>query len=94
MVTVKTPPSPDALNDISNGCSGGVTWFYKTFLGRDIGCRYCCDEHDMAYEEGGDWQDRLHADNRFFRCIWESGRQVRATLFWCAVRMGGWLFWG
>lgn len=93
MTTGKATITHDALADVGNGCSGGVTWFYKTFLGRDIGCRYCCDEHDLAYEEGGSWRDRLRADNRFFVCIWESGRRLRAVLFWATVRVGGWFYW-
>lgn len=79
--------------DIVNGCSGGVSWFYRTFLGRDIGCRYCCDEHDLAYDEGGSHKDRALADRRFRVCIKESGRPVRAWLFWAAVRLGGWMYW-
>lgn len=77
----------------ADGCSGGVTWFYNRFLGRDIGCRYCCDEHDLAYEEGGGRVDRALADRRFRQCIRESGRPVRAVLFWLAVRLFGWRYW-
>lgn len=80
-------------DEIVNGCSGGVTRFYRRFLGRDIGCRYCCDEHDLAYAEGGGRNDRAIADTRFRDCIAESGRPVRAWLFWLAVRLFGWLHW-
>lgn len=78
---------------MSEGCSGGVTWLYQRFLGRDIGCRYCCDEHDLAYDEGGTAADRALADYRFWVCVRESGRAVRAWLFWLAVRVGGWHYW-
>lgn len=66
---------------VSDGCSGGVTRFYRRFLGRDIGCRYCCDEHDLAYDEGGTAAGRALADSRFRECMRESGRPVRAWLF-------------
>ncbi len=93
MVAGRAGVDPEALVDILDGCSGGVTWFYKTFLGRDIGCRYCCDEHDLAYEEGGSRRDRALADKRFRQCIRASGRPVRAWIFWLAVRLFGRTFW-
>ena len=76
-----------------DGCSGGVSWFYRTLLGQDIGCRYCCDEHDLAYEEGGGRRDRALADRRFRDCVRGSGRPVLAWVFWAAVRLGGWWWW-
>ena len=85
--------SDEARNAAMDGCSGGVTWFYRTFLGRDIGCRYCCDEHDLAYEEGGSATDRRLADKRFRICVKESGRSVRAWIFWGAVRLFAAPFW-
>lgn len=85
--------SADALVDILDGCSGGVTAFYTRFLGRDIGCRYCCDEHDVAYYEGGMWIDRKLADRRFRQCVYDSGRPIRAWLFWVAVRLFGSRYW-
>ena len=76
-----------------NGCSGGVSWIYGHVLRRDVPFLYCCDEHDLAYEEGGGWKDRWLADRRFRECIRESGRPARAWLFWIAVRLCGWLYW-
>ena len=76
-----------------NGCSGGVSWFYGAMLKRDVPFLYCCDEHDLAYEEGGNRTDRALADRRFRDCVSESGRPIRAWLFWAAVRLGGWWWW-
>ncbi len=76
-----------------NGCSGGISWFYGHTLKRDVPFLYCCDEHDLAYEEGGDSRDRALADRRFRDCLQESGRPFRAWLFWLAVRLMGWLYW-
>lgn len=85
--------SEEARQEAINGCSGGVTWFYRTFMGRDIGCRYCCDEHDVAYEEGGNANDRRLADERFRLCVRDSGRPVRAWIFWIAVRLFAARYW-
>lgn len=89
----KNTASPEAMQAIANGCSGGITWFYRTFLGRDIGCQYCCDEHDLAYHDGGSAADRALADYRFWACMVDSGRAGRAFLFWLAVRCFGWAYW-
>lgn len=85
--------SLEALLEIQDGCSGGVTWFYKKFLGRDIRFRYCCDEHDVAYYEGGSSKDRRIADKRFRQCIAERGHTVKSWIFYSAVRAFGWLYW-
>lgn len=85
--------SPEALAEICNGCSGGVSWIYGHLLRREVPFLYCCDEHDLAYEEGGGSRDRALADKRFRQCVVDSGRPVRAWLFWAAVRLGGWIFW-
>ena len=77
-----------------DGCSGGVSWIYRHLLKRDVPFLYCCDEHDLAYEEGGGAHDRALADRRFRECLQDSGRGLRAWLFWLAVRVCGWWFWG
>ena len=76
-----------------NGCSGGISRIYG-LLNRNVPFLFCCDEHDLAYEEGGIRTDRALADRRFRECVRESGRPVRAWLLFCAVRLFGWLFWG
>ncbi|MDL2317447.1 hypothetical protein LJC59_10345 [Desulfovibrio sp. OttesenSCG-928-A18] len=92
--------APDAGQDagstlpcIPNGCSGGVDWFYRNILRREPPFGFCCDEHDVAYYEGGNRRDRWLADWRLALCLWEDGRRVKAVLFWLAVRVGGWAYW-
>lgn len=85
--------SAEALEAICDGCSGGVSWLHKRLFGRDIACAYCCDEHDVAYFEGGGAADRADADRRLRECIKDSGRPFRAWLFWLAVRAFGWFYW-
>lgn len=78
---------------MTNGCSGGVSWFYRVFLGAPPRWEYCCDEHDFAYEEGGAPADRALADRRLRSCIYEAGYPVRAWLYWGAVRVFGGRHW-
>lgn len=85
--------STEALTAIGNGCSGGVSWLSRAVAGRDVSYRYCCDEHDLAYYEGGSQADRALADYRFWACVRDSGRLLRAWIFWLAVRLFGWLYW-
>ena len=80
------PPTP-------NGCSGGVDWFYRVILRRSPPFGYCCDEHDVAYYEGGGWYARWLADWRFAVCLWEAGRKWKAVWFWVRLRMFGWVYW-
>ncbi len=86
--------SAEALREIVNGCSGGVSWLHKRLFGRDVACVYCCDEHDLAYYEGGTAEDRRLADQRLRECVIEAGFPVPAWLMWAAVRVFGKSHWG
>lgn len=72
--------SLDAKAHLMNGCSGGLSRFYRLLLGRDISCRYCCDEHDLAYREGGGGRERRLADRRLQRCAARAGKRVPGWL--------------
>lgn len=95
--------SLDAYAQIMNGCSGGLSRFYKKFFDKDISCRYCCDEHDMAYYEGGSSADRKLADRRLQKCAAQAGRSggslgkawrwLRSWIIYLAVRVAGGYFW-
>jgi hypothetical protein len=52
----------------------------------------CCGTHDLAYEAGGDSNDRLIADQGLFNCIWSSGKPLMALIYYLAVRVFGWMF--
>lgn len=65
--------SPEALAEITDGCSGKLSWLHKKLFGREIACTYCCDEHDLAYYEGGTAQDRKLADIRLRLCVQTAG---------------------
>lgn len=99
--------SPEALAEISDGCSGKLSWLHKKLFGREIACTYCCDEHDVAYYEGGSRHDRKRADRRLRSCVQRAGsfsgwrgpfrRVWRFCLSWimyAAVRLFGGRYWG
>ncbi|MDL2285806.1 hypothetical protein LJB93_03590 [Desulfovibrio sp. OttesenSCG-928-F07] len=70
----------EQINEISNGCSGGLSTFYRVFLGRNISCRACCDEHDLWYHEGGPEELRLKADTILRECAANAGKKVPGWL--------------
>ncbi len=86
--------SEEALQEIVDGCSGGVSWLHKRLFGRDVACVYCCDEHDVAYYEGGGPADRRRADQRMRECVADAGFPLLAWVMWAAVRVFGAGHWG
>lgn len=93
--------SPEALADICDGCSGGLSWLHKKLFGNEIACAYCCDEHDVAYFEGGSPVDRKLADTRLRLCVQQAGspgcpawRFALSWIMYAAVRLFGGRYWG
>ena len=81
---------------IQDGCSGGLSKVHRLLFGKDVAFVYCCNEHDLAYEEGGTERDRRLADKRLRRCIADSGRwwrRIVAWVVWFAVRLFGKRHW-
>jgi hypothetical protein len=79
-------PGPD-------GCSGGISKAWKLATGTAPLFEWCCDEHDLAYDEGGTAADRRRADLRLRECAAGHGCPRLAWLMWVAVRLCGWMFW-
>lgn len=90
----------------SDACSGGLSWFYKVAMKRDISCHWCCICHDFLYSIGGSDEDRLWADFLLWRCAAMVGkfegwrgpfrrvwRGFRAAIMFVAVRVAGWRYW-
>lgn len=73
----------------TDGCSGGITWFYRTFLRRDPPWERCCEEHDTHYWRGGSWLDRLKADIGLYECMCHKTTPLRAWIYFIGVRIGG-----
>lgn len=79
------PPHPEG----SNGCSGGVSWFYRNILHRAPVWEPACDLHDFDYAVGGTKEDRKRADKALRQRLFDAGRPIRAWVFYIAVRLFG-----
>jgi hypothetical protein len=49
----------------------------------------CCVAHDLAYWQGGSWQQRLDADEALRLCVENVGEAEIAILMLAGVRVGG-----
>ncbi len=49
----------------------------------------CCIRHDLAYWQGGSYQDRLQADEALEQCVAKVGEPEIAKLMLAGVRVGG-----
>jgi len=49
----------------------------------------CCIRHDLAYWQGGTFDDRLSADQALEQCVAEVGEPEIAKLMLAGVRVGG-----
>lgn len=69
----------------------------------DLTYRQCCDEHDIHYVTGmtveGTPITRFEADNRFFKCMKETGKtpiigtHIIPAIYWVGVRIFGGGVW-
>ena len=80
-----------APNLTCNGCSFGISWFYRTFLGRPPVWECFCDVHDYAYGSGITAKDRLKADRQLRKCI-QAYAPIKATIFYVGLRLFGWIW--
>jgi hypothetical protein len=49
----------------------------------------CCTLHDIAYWQGGTYQERVNADNALNTCVKQVGEPTIAALMLAGVRVGG-----
>jgi hypothetical protein len=52
----------------------------------------CCDEHDLAYRDGGTDEQRAAADKALYDCVKARGYPGWALLMYLAVRFAGGTF--
>jgi hypothetical protein len=71
----------------TDGCSGGVSKFYRLMTGKPPAFEYCCDAHDRAYARGGTADARARADDKLAACVAKHSRI--AGIMWFAVRAAG-----
>ena len=70
---------------VSDGCS-----FFPdgTFEQHELWLA-CCTQHDVAYWQGGTYQQRLKADKALAACVVQVGEPEVAKLMLAGVRVGG-----
>lgn len=81
---------PDKLQPFtSDGCSAfpDGTLFQQTLW------QQCCTNHDLAYWQGGTYQQRLDADLALNSCVSSIGEPEIAKLMLAGVRVGGSPYW-
>lgn len=49
----------------------------------------CCTAHDLAYWQGGNYQERLAADRELLQCVRRAGEPGVAMMMLVGVRIGG-----
>lgn len=87
--TAMTVDEPEAENQPKyDGCSGLMSWTWRTFLGRPPIWESCCDEHDAEYEEGGCKLRRRWSDLKLRSCVAKKSIEW-AKIMYRAVRAGG-----
>ena len=69
----------------TDGCSAfpdGTLWQNELWLS-------CCTAHDLAYWQGGTYQQRLEADQTLKQCVEKVGEPSIAAVMLAGVRVGG-----
>ena len=74
------------VNTFQQGCTG-VSWVVKK-LGGELPGEYCCDEHDVAYDEGGSLKEKIKRDAKLASCIFSSHRSLIVSSL---AASGAWL---
>lgn len=69
--------------ELTKGCT--VLSFVFGKLGIPVLGEYCCDEHDVAYDQGGNLWDKIKTDARFFKCVRRSGGSIIAGFRWVMI---------
>lgn len=83
----------------SDGCSGGMSTFWRKVFGRPPPWEGCCETHDIPYHTGGTRTYRLESDLMLMFCVmnkrkgcgyWMSYAYIAlGLLMFLAVRIGG-----
>jgi hypothetical protein len=76
----------------TDGCSGGMSWVWRTLTGSPPPWEGACVQHDLAYWRGGTAAERRRADNNLWAAVANGGHPAIALAMYLAVRIGGhWL---
>ena len=77
----------------TNGCSGGVSWFWRRFFGKPPPFEGCCHAHDVAYRQGGYSYMRFKADTELMINVAKKAHPYWAIMMFVAVRLFGGFRW-
>ncbi len=80
-------------DDIKPFTTDGCSLFPDGYLNNRELWQTCCTQHDMAYWQGGSWQQRLDADRLLKACVTQLGEPKVADLMLNGVRAGGSPYW-
>ena len=70
-------------NEFTKGCT--ILSFVFSKLGLPVIGEYCCDEHDVAYDQGGALMWKLEVDLKFFDCVEKAGGFGIALFRWVMI---------
>ena len=79
------------MSEFTAGCTG--LSFILSRLGLNTPGEYCCDEHDVAYEQGGTWRWKLTVDAHFFGCVRKGVNIWAAVAGWLMVTLNPYAYW-
>lgn len=78
---------------ISDGCSGGMSWFFIHIL-HELEPWHCdCIKHDQEYWLGGAYRDRRQADRDLAIAVISKGYFWWGVIMYIGVRIGGSPWW-
>jgi hypothetical protein len=73
----------------SDGCSGFMSFAWRTIFDEAPPWEGACLEHDRLYHAGGEKHLRLEADSRLMQEVAAKGHPYWAWLMFAGVRLGG-----
>lgn len=68
-----------AIVEKGDGCSAGISKFWRKVIGTPPAWEGCCDKHDEAYNWGGTEADRKEADKALRDCMKRMGARHSCT---------------
>lgn len=80
-------------NDLKPFTSDGCSAFPNGTLQEQSLWANCCIRHDLAYWQGGTYQQRVEADEALQACVAKVGEGSIADLMLAGVRVGGSPYW-
>ena len=88
-VVFASATGPANAQDLSPFTSDGCSSFPDGTFAQEQLWLECCEAHDLAYWQGGTYQQRLNADRALEACVAKVGEPEVALLMLAGVRVGG-----